>query len=180
VTQGDEVVALVDAHLRRSLGDDPVRASVTFLGMEPIEVLRFERGDAVHYATLGMSRFPMADPATVVVDSVTGPRAELVLSLADRHDSVLRTLATLAAAPAVEGLVVSPGALLDVDRPLWDDAPYRAVLVGEPSPLVTDLVLPEADGRQRDPVQFFPLTVLTAADIAVRRAASASDGSPAA
>ena len=39
-----------------------------------------------------------------------GPRAELVLSVSGPQDSVLRRLAVLAASPAVEGVVLVPGA----------------------------------------------------------------------
>ena len=77
-----------------------------------------------------------------------GPRAELVLSvragLADT-DKVLRPLAVLAASPQVEGVVVAPGASLDVGEPLWPGAPFTSVLVAEPGGLVEDLELDEPD-----------------------------------
>ena len=68
-----------------------------------------------------------------------------------QHDSVLRRLAALAASPAVEGLVVEPGAGLDLGEPLWDGARFTAVLVGEPGGLVADLPL-DSD----EPVRFLP------------------------
>ncbi len=112
-----DVLPLVEARLRTALGEPDARAAVTFLGTDRIEVLRFHEGDIVRYATLGMSAHPMTDPTAVIADPVAGPRAELVLSVrggvADTG-KVLRPLAVLAASPQVEGLVVAPGASLDV------------------------------------------------------------------
>ena len=91
-----------------------------------------------------------------------GPRAELVLSVrAGRADTdqVLRPLAVLAASPQVEGLVVAPGASLDIGEPLWPGAPFSAVLVAEPGGLVEDLAL----DAPMDPVRFLPLLPMTAA-----------------
>ena len=50
-----------------------------------------------------------------------GPRAELMLHLrdpGDEHADVWRRLAVLAAAPAVEGVVYSPGMSVDLGEPL--------------------------------------------------------------
>lgn len=166
------VIQLVEAHLRAALGPDTGRASVTFVGTEPVEVLRFgpDADGIVRYATLGMSRAPMSEPTTYVAEPVTGPRAELLLSVRGVHDSVLRRLATLAAAPVVEGLVVVAGASLDLGEPLWDGAAFSAVLVGEPGGLVPDQLLPPADdGTERGPVEFFPLLPMTAGEAAWKR-----------
>lgn len=143
-----DVLPLVEARLLSALGEPDARAAVTFLGTDRIEVLRFpgggQEGDIVRYATLGMSAQPMADPTAVLADPVKGPRAELVLSvrsgLADT-DKVLRPLAVLAASPQVEGVVVAPGASLDVGEALWPGAPFTSVLVAEPGGLVEDLEL---------------------------------------
>ncbi|MET9933473.1 suppressor of fused domain protein, partial [Streptomyces sp. NPDC006324] len=160
-----EVLALVEARLRTALGEPDARAAVTFLGTDRIEVLRFVDGDLVRYATLGMSARPMADPTAVLADPVRGPRAELVLTvragLADT-DKVLRPLAVLAATPQVEGVVVAPGASLDVGEPLWPGAPFGSVLVAEPGGLVEDL---ELDGAM-DPVRFLPLLPMTSNEAA--------------
>ena len=132
-----DVRTLVDSRLRETLGEPGARASVTFLGTERIEVLRFVDADAgtVRYATLGMSSAPMTDPAEVLADPERGPRAELLLTvragIADT-DKVLRPLAVLAASPQVEGVVVAPGASLDTGEPLWPGAPFTSVLVAEP------------------------------------------------
>ncbi|MFK8910272.1 suppressor of fused domain protein [Streptomyces sp. YS-3] len=156
-----DVLALVEARLRTALGEPDARAAVTFLGTDRVEVLRFADGDIVRYATLGMSARPMTDPAAVLADPVEGPRAELVLSvragLADT-DKVLRPLAVLASTPQVEGVVVAPGASLDIGEPLWPGAPFSSVLVAEPGGLVEDL---ELDGPM-DPVRFLPLLPMTA------------------
>ncbi|MFJ7128100.1 suppressor of fused domain protein [Streptomyces sp. NPDC098101] len=163
-----EVLALVEARLRTALGEPDARAAVTFLGTDRIEVLRFAEGDLVRYATLGMSAQPMADPTAALADPVKGPRAELVLTvragLADT-DKVLRPLAVLAATPQVEGVVVAPGASLDVGDPLWPGAPFSSVLVAESGGLVEDLDLDEP----MDPVRFLPLLPMTSNEAAWKR-----------
>ncbi|MHC0430152.1 suppressor of fused domain protein [Streptomyces sp. O3] len=169
-----DVLALVEARLRTALGEPDARAAVTFLGTDRIEVLRFAGRDVdsgaalVRYATLGMSGQPMTDPAAALADPVRGPRAELILSVrggvADT-DKVLRTLAVLAASPQVEGLVLAPGASLDVGEPLWPGARFSSVLVAEPGGLVEDLELPEP----MDPVAFLPLLPMTSNEAAWKR-----------
>ncbi|WP_432086697.1 MULTISPECIES: suppressor of fused domain protein [unclassified Streptomyces] len=163
-----EVLALVEARLRTALGEPDARAAVTFLGTDRIEVLRFVDGALVRYATLGMSAQPMADPTAALADPVRGPRAELVLTvragLADT-DKVLRPLAVLAATPQVEGVIVAPGASLDVGDPLWPGAPFSSVLVAESGGLVEDLELDEP----MDPVRFLPLLPMTSNEAAWKR-----------
>lgn len=172
---GDAVLLLVEAHLRSVLGSDSGRAGVSFVGAERIDVLRFgpDADGLVRYATLGMARAPMGDPGAEVV-LADGPRAELVLSVRDRHDSVLRRLAVLAASPAVEGVVLMPGAGLDLGEPLWDGSPFTAVLVGEPGGLLPDLFLPDLQPRppeldRAEPVRFLPLLPMTPNEAAWKR-----------
>jgi hypothetical protein len=111
----------VDAALRDHFGSDPLRASVSFVGVDPIEVLRFEPiPDDRAYVSLGMSRHPMT-ASTAAVHNTNGPRAELMLQLRDPLDEradVWRQLAVLAAAPAVEGVVYTPGMTVDLGSPL--------------------------------------------------------------
>ncbi|MFF0486214.1 suppressor of fused domain protein [Streptomyces sp. NPDC004435] len=165
-----EVLALVEARLRTALGEPDARAAVTFLGTDRIEVLRFVDAAAglVRYATLGMSAAPMADPTAALADPVKGPRAELVLTVrlgrADT-DKVLRPLAVLAATPQVEGVVVAPGASLDLGEPLWPGAGFSSVLVAESGGLVEDLDLNEP----LDPVRFLPLLPMTPNEAAWKR-----------
>ncbi|WP_405821867.1 suppressor of fused domain protein [Streptomyces sp. NBC_01390] len=170
-----DVLPLVEARLCTTLGEPDARAAVTFLGTDRVEVLRFpgqdrdgEAGEIVRYATLGMSAQPMADPAVLLADPVKGPRAELVISvragLADT-DKLLRPLAVLAASPQVEGVIVAPGASLDVGEPLWPGAPFTSVLVAEPGGLVEDLDL----DAPLDPVRFLPLLPMTANEAAWKR-----------
>ncbi|MFD6418607.1 suppressor of fused domain protein [Streptomyces sp. NPDC060194] len=166
-----DVLALVEARLRSALGEPDGRAAVTFLGTDRIEVLRFlDRADPglVRYATLGMSAQPMTDPTAVLADPVKGPRAELVLSVRPGRaatDAVLRPLAVLAASPQVEGVVVAPGASLDVGDPLWTGAPFSSVLVAEGGGLVEDLEL----DPPMDPVRFLPLLPMTPNEAAWKR-----------
>ena len=185
----DAVLVAVEAHLLSVFGQDSGRAGVSFLGTERIDVLRFgpAADGLVRYVTLGMSRAPMADPTAPVVDE-SGPRAELVLTVRGAVDSVLRGLAVLAASPAVEGVVVAPGALLDLGGPLWDAAPFPAVLVGASGDPVPDLALDPvrdhaagdvlaalADSSgpgalvERSPVRFLPVVPLTAEEAAYKR-----------
>ncbi|MDQ1008452.1 hypothetical protein QFZ82_002937 [Streptomyces sp. V4I23] len=172
----NDVLALVEARLHSALGEPDARAAVTFLGTDRIEVLRF-RGDGedvVRYVTLGMSAQPMTDPTAAFADPVAGPRAELILSvragLADT-DKVLRPLVVLAASPQVEGVVVAPGASLDVGEPLWPGAPFSSVLVAEPGGLVEDLELDEP----MDPVRFLPLLPMTSNEAAWKRVHGAAE-----
>lgn len=160
---GDEVLLQVEEHLVQVLGPRSGRAGVSFLGTEQVEVLRFSGDGVTRYASLGMSRYPMADPGTDLV-AQHGPRAELVLSVRGAQDSVLRRLAVLAASPAVEGVVVSAGAGLDLGEPLWDGARFTAVLVGEPGGLVPDLPL-----EGEEPVRFLPLLPMTPNEAAWKR-----------
>ncbi|HEU0103060.1 MAG TPA: suppressor of fused domain protein [Mycobacteriales bacterium] len=163
---GDQVLLLVEAHLLSVFGQDSGRAGVSFLGAERIDVLRFgpDPDGLVRYVTLGMSRAPMGDPGAELVAS-HGPRAELLLTVRDLHDSVLRRLAVLAASPAVESVVVAPGAGLDLGEQLWDGAPFTAVLVGEPGGLVPDVSFDD----EQEPVRFLPLLPMTPGEAAYKR-----------
>jgi len=162
-----DVLAAVEAQLRDGLGADTARGGISFVGVDRIDVLRFTGAapGAVRYVTLGMSRHPMADPAASIADPLAGPRVELLLELSAARDDVLRALAALAASPAVEGLVVGRGALLELGAPLWSDAPFAGVLVDNPSPLVPPVSL----GGGRDPVRVLPVVPVLAAEAAYKR-----------
>ena len=163
----EHIVSAVRTHLAAHIGgDEPSAASVTFLGLEALDVLRFPGepdGELVRYATLGCSRHPMGDPADMVADPVRGPRAELVMTLRGGTgvaSGVHRTLAILAASPAVEGVVLVSDGLIDLGEPLWKDAHFTAVLLG-PSD-IPDLPLDEP----ADPVKFLEVTPLTGTEAA--------------
>lgn len=113
-----DVLHLVEAAYRQHFEIEPARASVSFLGVDPIEVLRYPEGPTDHYLTLGMSRHPMADPGDAVIATASAPRAELLLSATGRPDGLWRALAVLAAAPAVEGAVYQAGNRIDLGEPL--------------------------------------------------------------
>jgi hypothetical protein len=161
----DRVRAHLDAHFDQS---EPDIASVTFVGAEPIDVLRYRAGTdgQVHYVSLGCSRHPMVDPTAVVADPHRGPRAEVVLRLRDRGPvtGLARSLAVVAAAPAVEGVVLAPDALVDLGTPLWTRpsgrAPFTAVLLGDSD--IADLPLEPPS----DPVRFLSATPITATEAA--------------
>ena len=130
----DAVLHAVEDALVARYGLVPRRASISFLGVDPIEVLRFEpAGDERHLVTLGMSRYPMTGAQESVVSS-DGPRAELVLALRDPTDlftDVWRSLAVLAAAPAVEGVVYAAGASSDLGQSLAPGASCTGVVLGD-------------------------------------------------
>ena len=143
-----DVLAEVRGHLRAhfagaGIKGEPDAASVTFLGTEPIEVLRFPPDDdgVVHYVSLGCSRHPMTDPADFNADPVRGPRAEVTVAMRGSSPAGLaRSVAVLAAAPAVEGLVLAPDALVDLGTPLWEGAPFTAFLLSRSE--IDDVALP--------------------------------------
>jgi hypothetical protein len=86
----------------------------------------------------------MFDPTEMVTDALHGPRAEVVVALrGPSPPGLARSLAIVAAAPAVEGLILEPDALIDLESPLWDlpsppgrsapaprGAPFTAFLLG--------------------------------------------------
>jgi hypothetical protein len=169
-------LAKVRAHLSAQFAEaginaEPDIASVTFVGAEPIEVLRFHPGDSgsrgvVHYVSLGCARHPMVDSATLIADPLRGPRAEVVLRLHDPGPvgGLARSLAIIAATPAVEGVVLAPDALIDLGMPLWTRSsgrvPFTAVLLGRSG--IADLAL----DPPRDPVRFLSATPITATEAA--------------
>jgi hypothetical protein len=159
-----EVRARLDEHFAAAgITAEPVSASVTFLGAESIEVLRYGAdGDGVYrYVSLGCSRHPMIDPAEMVADPTSGPRAEVVVALRGPTPTGLaRSIAVVAAAPAVEGLVLTADALVDLETPLWERAPFTAVLLG-----VSDI----GDVELAAPLE--PVTVLSATPITATEAA---------
>lgn len=161
---GDALLIQVEAHLLTTFGADSGRASISFLGAERIDILRFGPDDdgLVRYVTLGMSREPMTDPGEYDA-SAAGPRAELVLTMRGLIDDVFRPLAVLAATPAAEGIVIVPGAGLDVGEALWPGGQCTAVLIGEPGGLVTDLEVGD------EVVSFLPMLPMTANEAAWKR-----------
>jgi hypothetical protein len=158
----DQVRTHLRSHFARAA--EPDSASVTFLGTESIEVLRFRcRTDGlVHYVSLGCSRHPMTDPTQVLADPARGPRAEVVLRLRDPRSAtgLARSLAVLAATPAVDGVVLIVDALIDLGSPLWSGAPFTAVLLGRSG--IPDLPL----AAPLDPVRFLSATPITATEAA--------------
>lgn len=130
-----EIVQVVDDALADHFGHRAQRASVSFLGVDRLEVLRFEPipGERA-YVSLGMSRHPMTAAADPVL-AADGPRAELMLHLrdpGDRHADVWRSLAVLAAAPSVEGVVYIEGMTIDLGQPLVEGSSCVGVVIEAP------------------------------------------------
>lgn len=159
-----DLLVAVEAAWVAAFGSVGSRGSVSFVGVLPIDVLRFgpDRAGILRYVTVGMSRTPMTDPAASVLDPTAGPRAELVLALTDRRDSVLRTMAVLASAPAVEGIVLAPDATVDTGEPLWEGSECTSVLVDVP-------VLADVWVGGGQPVRLLPVVPITQAELAYRR-----------
>ncbi len=158
-----DVLAEVRAHLRAHFGARELDvASVTFLGTQSFDVLRFGPDDGViHYVSLGCSREPMTDPAEFAADPERGPRAEVSVSLRGSTPAGLaRSVAVVAAAPAVEGLVLAPDALVDLGTPLWTGAPFTAFLLSRSD--IRDVVLPEP----LEPVALLSATPITPTEAA--------------
>jgi hypothetical protein len=123
-----DVTAEVHAHLRAhfacvGISAEPDVATVTFVGVPPIDVLRFgpDSDGLVHYVSVGGSRQAEGTPTEMVVSL---RRASIGAGLA-------RSVAVLAAAPAVEGLIPAPGALVDLGQPAWKAAPFTGFLLGD-------------------------------------------------
>jgi Suppressor of fused protein (SUFU) len=168
-----DTLAKVRTHLRSffkqaGVDADPATAQVTFLGAEPIEVLRFgpDADGLLHYLSVGCSRHPMVDPTAVVADTSHGPRAEVVLRLRDPGPvvGVARSLAVLAATPGVDGVVLTEDALIDLGSPLWETrsgpAAFTATLLGRSD--IPDLPL----DLSCQPVRFLSVTPITATEAA--------------
>jgi Suppressor of fused protein (SUFU) len=112
----EDRLQFVEARLRTHFQSEPLRASVSFVGVDPIEVLCFAESGRTYLATVGMSRSLMSDPASPFVES-DAPSAELVLTVHDHQREVWRRLAVIAASPAVEGAVLSAGSRFDMTEP---------------------------------------------------------------
>ncbi|MGI9163895.1 MAG: suppressor of fused domain protein [Mycobacterium sp.] len=169
------------AHLRAHFADsEPDIASVTFLGVERMDVLRFLDDGSYSYVSLGCSRHPMTEASAGVIDPVRGPRAEVVMTLRSGVPTpgLARSLAVIAATPAVDGVVLTEDLLVDLSTPLWEGAPFTAVLLGPSG-------IPDLDVEPpRAPVRFLsavPITQTEAAWVRLKgadamRAAWADDG----
>ena len=124
-----DILDLVEAAYRQHFELAAARASVSFVGLDPIEILRYPDGYQDHYLSLGMSRYPMADPSELVIAAESAPRAELLLSAAGRPELLWRKLAVLAAAPAVEGAVYQVGNRADLGEPLCSGSRCTGVVL---------------------------------------------------
>lgn len=172
-----DVLADVRAHLRARFAEDPDAATVTFLGTQSFDVLRFGPDDdgVLHYVSVGCSREPMTDPAEFAIagSTVHGPRAEVSVALRGPTPTGLaRSVAVLAAAPAVEGLVLAADALVDLGTPLWNGAAFTAFLLAASE--IGDVELP----APYDPVKILsaiPITPTEAAWVRLKGAEAMRD-----
>lgn len=158
----DDVLLLVDAALREHFHHDPERASVSFVGVDPIEVLRFEPVPGEHaYVSLGTSRHPMT-AADSDIRSEHGPRAELMVQVRHGHgEDVWRQLAVLAAAPAVEGVLYVPGMTVDLGVALAPGSRCTGGVISTAP--IPDITVPEGY------VQIFQVLPATPTELAFAR-----------
>lgn len=139
-------------------GAAAARASVSFVGVEPIEVLRFPTRDGLALLTLGMSRRPLPEIEV---------RAELVVTLLDRPingGQLWRRLAVLAAAPVVEEVAYRPGMSVDLGEPLDPSSICTGGLVAD-SDLAGLTTVPTGAG----PVTLFRFIPATSSELAFSR-----------
>lgn len=156
-------LAAAGQHLRGHFaGPEPDVASVTFLGVERMDVLRFALDDLYCYVSLGCSRHPMTEASAALADPVRGPRAEVVMNLRAGVPTpgLARSLAVIAATPAVDGIVLADDLLVDLSMQLWSGAPFTAVLLG-PSD-IPNLEM----GPPCDPVRFLAAVPITQTEAA--------------
>lgn len=134
---------------------NPGEAQLTFLGSSPLKLLRFgpDTDRVVTYATLGCSAEPMQDPSAMVVDTTSGPRAELILPIRGGLDEVIRPLGILAASPSIEGLILTDGALIDFGQPLWSQSRFTGFVL-----TIADIPAVSAEGTKVTIFQPVPAT----------------------
>lgn len=140
-------LGLVEEAYRQHFEVAPARASVSYVGVESMEILRYDSHaedssiGITYYASLGMSRYPMTDASEQLVDEVSGPRAELLIGVRGRSDELWRQLAVLAAAPVVEGVVYEVGNRVDLGQPLVAGSRCIGVVVakGPMQPIATGM-----------------------------------------
>ncbi|SDJ33222.1 Suppressor of fused protein (SUFU) [Frankineae bacterium MT45] len=157
----DEILTLVEQSYRAYFEAEPARASVSFLGVEPMDVLRFEGlAEVVNYVSLGMARRPMTGGDELVV-AEDGPRAELVMQCRGDGGDLWRQLAVLASAPVVEGLVYSAGSRIDLETPLASGSRCTGAIV-----VAAELARLDFDGGA---VEFLRLLPATANELAWAR-----------
>lgn len=140
-----DILGTVEAAYRQHFEVIPARASVSFVGVDPIEILRYDQIGSVDSGdkdpvsvgvnqdllTLGMSKYPMAGADESVVDAATAPRAELILTVHVGSSHAWRTLAVLAAAPAVEGAVHAVGNRIDLNEPFVPGSRCTGAVIAE-------------------------------------------------
>ena len=163
-----DVLAEVRARLREHFDRSASRASrwrrsVTFLGTDPIEVLRFgpDADGTQSLCVAGMLAVPDARPHRDGRRRVErSARRGRGVAAGATPTGLARSIAVVAAAPAVEGLVLAPDALVDLETPMWDGAPFTAMLLGRSE--IDDVELPAPN----DPVAVLTATPITPTEAA--------------
>lgn len=153
---------VLERALVQHFGHQPDRASLSFLGADPVQILRFRAGPGrISLVTLGMSAAAMT-PADAAVTSTDGPRAELVLTLHSdqRWADVWRRLAVLAAAPQIESVVYAAGMTVDLGEPMVPGSSCSGVMV-----TASELPVPAAAGD----TSVFAVVPATANELAFSR-----------
>ncbi|MDR1998572.1 MAG: suppressor of fused domain protein [Frankiaceae bacterium] len=169
---GDEVLRAVEAALIQRFGATPARASVSFVGLERLEVLRWRSGAIAWLATLGASRHPMSAGDSMHVDPVRGPRAEILVRVRDdggASAALVRAMAVVAASPAVESMVLRPDATIDLGAALGPGSRCTGFLLGASDAADVDPGIPGVE-----PVSLLEAWPVTAHELAWARARGAA------
>ena len=164
-----DLLSRVERHLIEWFDAVPDRASVSFVGVEPIEVLRFAEpggGDrSWSLVTLGMSRQPMTTDSDLAAGG--RPRAELLLRCGGLGVDAWRQLAVCAAAPVVEGVVYQAGSTVDLGAPLCAGARCTGGIIE-----ASDVPTFWTEAEQVDILRLLPATSTELAWCRVRGAAA--------
>lgn len=170
---GDDVLAAVEAALIDRFGPGPARASVSFLGVERVEVLRWRAGAISQLATVGAARHPMSGGESMHVDPVRGPRAEILVRVRDDDGSasaaLVRAMTVVAAAPAVESIVLRPDSTVDLGSPIVPGSRCVGFLIGP-----SDAADVDSGVADVEPVALLEAWPVTANELAWARAKGAA------
>jgi hypothetical protein len=100
------------------------------------------------------------DPMEFVADPSSGPRAEVVVSQRGPTPAGLaKSIAVVASTPSIEGVILVEDALIDLETPLWEGAPFTAVLLGRSE-------IEDVDVGGDQPVVVLSATPITATEAA--------------
>lgn len=131
--------------LEKKFGHNHDQASITFVGVPAITVVRFSSQRTLSYCTQGA----LSPEENIIDDSMNindmlahQPAAEpqktreyyctfTAIGAQETFQGFHRTLAIIAASAVVEGLEIRPHAIIDTGEPLWNGSVFTAFLIGD-------------------------------------------------